>query len=332
MIIVIAWGVWGAWSEYPSHQTPPFPMTLVYVVWALTMIPPAVIALWIIGWKPERDVKSILYGCAAGFLGAGGQLILFPTLKLAPAYLVFPFISLSPVVTIVMALILSKERATMKGWIGIVLAVVAGVLLAYDVPEEKKQDAAQQNGAVVAKADSVPTESEKEKQHDLQVQQDSEKSAAHFLWVVLASLILLAWGVQGFVISHANRSMKAESIFFYMALTAILLIPVALAMTDFTNWRTAINWGFKGPPLTAMIQILNAVGALLLVYAFRYGKAIIVSPLTNAGAPVVTVILSLLMAWLGSELLWNSAKTVNAVGIVAAIVATVLMAIEGEKG
>jgi len=329
MIIVVAWGVWGAWSEYPTKQEPPFPATLVYVVWALTMILPALIALRIIGWKPEHDLKSILYGCAAGFLGAGGQLILFPTLRLAPAYLVFPFIALSPVVTIVMALALSKERATMKGWTGIALAVIAGVLLAYDVPEEKKQDTSQPNGAVVARTDHAPSESEKGKQGDLQAQQESQKASAHFLWVVLALLILLAWGIQGFVISHANRSMKAESIFFYMALTSVLLIPVALAMTDFS---TAINWGFKGPPLTAMIQILNAVGALLLVYAFRYGKAIIDSPLTNAGAPVDTVILSLLMAWLASELVWTTTKTVNAVGIVAAIVATVLMAIEGEKG
>ena len=124
--------------------------TLGYVVWAFVMIPPALVALWIIGWKVEYDAKSIFWGCVAGFLGAGGQLILFKTLRLAPAYLVFPFIALSPVVTIVMALILSKERATMKGWLGIVLAVIAGVLLVYDVPPEKKPDAPTQNSAVMA--------------------------------------------------------------------------------------------------------------------------------------------------------------------------------------
>ena len=39
--------------------------------------------------------------------------------------------------------------------------------------------------------------------------------------------------------------------------------------------------------------MLNAIGALTLVYAFRYGKAIIVSPLINAGAPLVTAVISL---------------------------------------
>ncbi len=45
--------------------------------------------------------------------------------------------------------------------------------------------------------------------------------------------------------------------------------------------------------LAAAIQMLNAVGALTLVFAFRYGKAIIVSPLVNAGAPLLTALLSL---------------------------------------
>jgi len=356
MITVVAWGVWGAFIDTPASQKPPFPETLGYVVWAFVMIPPALVALWIVGWKVEYDAKSIFWGCVAGFLGAGGQLILFKTLRLAPAYLVFPFVALSPVVTIAMALALSKERATMKGWIGIALAVVAGVLLAYDVPPEKKEDASKQT-TVAAKADSASVASDGAKQGDAQVQQDAQKSPSRFLWVFLASMVLLAWGVQGFAISHANKSMKAESIFFYMMLTSVLLIPIALAMTDFTNYRTAINWGLKGPYLAAAIQILNSIGALLLVYAFRYGKAIIVSPLTNAGGPVITVVISLLMALLVTGLPhWDFANTVHsvgfmaavqttmrahpellaavvhAVGIVVAVVATVLMAIEGEKG
>ncbi len=341
MIIVVAWGIWGAYSDYPSkpeNVNPPFPMTLVYVVWALTLIPPALFALRIIGWKPEHDLKSILYGSAAGFLGAGGQLILFPTLDLAPAYLLFPFIALSPVVTIVLALILSRERATTKGWMGIALALVAGVLLA--VPTDFGQEASKQGSTAPNKADApkqppsasvsnVSQQGPKLAQGEAQKQETSRSSAPRYLWVILALLILLAWGLQGFVISHANKSMKAESIFFYMMLTGVILIPVALAMTNFSK---PITWGFKGPGLSAIIQILNSVGALLLVYTFRYGKAIIVSPLTNAGAPVVTVIISLVMAAMAGALIWTVGMKLNGIGIVLAVVATVLMAIEGEKG
>jgi drug/metabolite transporter (DMT)-like permease len=75
-----------------------------------------------------------------------------------------------------------------------------------------------------------------------------------------------------------------------MMLTGLILIPFALLMTDFSM---QINWGLKGPYLAALIQILNSIGALMIVYAFRFGKAIIISPLTNAIAPVITVIISL---------------------------------------
>jgi hypothetical protein len=221
-------------------------------------------------------------------------------------------------------MVISRERATAKGWVGIALAVVAGALLS--VPQDSGEVVPKQETAVAAKMDHSSIETGQYKQADLQPQHDADKTLGRFSWVALAILILLAWGVQGFVISHANKTMKAESIFFYMMLTGLLLIPVALAMTDFSK---PINWGFKGPCLAAMIQILNSVGALLLVYAFRYGKAIIVSPLTNAGAPVVTVILSLLVT---SGLVWTIGVKLNVVGIVLAVVATVLMAIEGEKG
>ncbi len=54
-----------------------------------------------------------------------------------------------------------------------------------------------------------------------------------------------------------------------------------------------MNLGFHGPWLATGIQLLNAVGALLLVYAFRYGKAIVVAPLVNAGAPLLTSLIAL---------------------------------------
>ncbi len=250
IITTVFWGVWGALIEITEKAG--FPATLGYVVWALTMIPPALVALKIIGWKLEHDIKSILLGCAIGFTGAGGQLILFEALRSGPAYLVFPFISLSPVITIVLSYILLKERTSKHGWTGIIFALIAIPLLSYQSPTN---------------------------------------SITHgYLWIILSLLVFVAWGLQAFIMKSANQTMKAESIFFYMTLTGLLLIPVALMMTNFSE---KINYGFSGPYLTAIIQMLNAIGALTIVYAFRYGKALIVSPLTNAVAPVITIILSL---------------------------------------
>ncbi|MCK6560886.1 DMT family transporter [bacterium] len=280
LVTTTFWGLWGALIELPEKSG--FPATLGYSVWALTMIVPALVALRVINWKLDYDRRSILLGTLIGLTGAGGQLILFQALRMGPAYLVFPIISLSPVVTILLAYGFLKERANKMGWAGIALAMIAMPLLSYQPP--------------------------------------GNSGASGVLWVVLALLVFLAWGIQAYFMKLANATMKAESIFFYMTVTGIILIPFALWMTDFAQ---PINWGFRGPYLAAMIQILNSIGALCIVYAFRYGRAIIVSPLTNAVAPVITVVISLII---------HRAVPSRFVltGMVLALLATLLMSLEEE--
>lgn len=281
VIHVIFMGVWGALIEIPEKNG--FPATLGYVVWALTMVPAAILGLIINKWKIEYDLKSIFLGTCAGLLGASGQLVLFFTLKIAPAYLVFPLLSLTPVVTILLAVVLLKEKTGKLGWIGIVAAIIAVLLLSYQPP--------------------------------------GDTTVTGYLWMGLTAIPLIAWGTQGYIMRFANETMKAESIFFYMALSSILLIPVALYMTDFSQ---PINMGFKGPYLAALIQILNAFGALCLVYAFRYGKAIIIAPMTTALSPVLTVVISLaIYAFIPHPVI--------IAGMVLAIVSALMMGIEETK-
>jgi drug/metabolite transporter (DMT)-like permease len=251
LVTTLFWGVWGALIELPEKRG--FPATLGYVVWALTMIPCALVALEIVGWKLETDARSVALGAAAGLLGAGGQLALFETLRRGPAYLVFPIVGLSPAVSVVLAVALLGESTTPRVWTGIVLALVAVPLLSYQPP----------GGAPAARGR---------------------------LWLWLSLAVCLAWGIQAYVLRFANQTMSSEGIFFYMTATGLVLIPIALWMTDF---RKTINWRPSG--VAAVIQSLNSIGALTMVYAFRYGKAIVVSPLINAVAPAITVLLSLIL-------------------------------------
>jgi drug/metabolite transporter (DMT)-like permease len=131
---------------------------------------------------------------------------------------------------------------------------------------------------------------------------------------------MLCWGVQAYFMKAANHVTSAESIFVYMTLSGLALAPVAWAMTDTGR---AINWGLDGPGLAAAIQLLNAIGALTLVFAFRYGKAIIVAPLANAGAPLATALISLAVL----HVVPGPLKTL---GIVLALTASLLLAIEPD--
>lgn len=251
LITTASWGVWGAFIEIPEKAG--FPATLGYVVWSLTMIPCALFALSRINWKLDYDWRSVFLGSTVGLLGAGGQLFLFLALRQGPAYIVFPIISLSPVLTIFLSLVFLKERTHLRQWIGIILALIAMFFL------------------------SNP-------------QVNPGTSTGGIGWLLLAILVFVMWALQAYVMKFSNNTMKAESIYFYMTVTALILSPFAVAMTDFNR---EINWSFNGPWLAAMVQILNAIGALTLVYAFRYGKAIIVAPMTGL-APVLTVVISLI--------------------------------------
>jgi drug/metabolite transporter (DMT)-like permease len=251
LITTISWGVWGAFIEIPEKAG--FPATMGYIVWALTMVPCAIVALVIIKWKLETDLRSILLGSAVGFLGAGGQLLLFQALRDGPAYIVFPFVSLYPVLTIILSVIFLKEKTGKRQWVGIAIALLAILFLSYQKPGES-----------VAKG---------------------------YLWLIFSLIVFVCWGIQAYVMKFSNETMKAESIFFYMMATGVVLIPVAYFMTDFSQ---NINWSFKGPYLAAMIQVLNSIGALMLVYALRYGKAIVVVPMVGL-SPLITIVLSLIL-------------------------------------
>src|SRR5580700_7846668 len=135
------WGVWGAFAEFPTRHG--FPETLVYVVWAFTMIPPALYAMHRAGWRVQSDPKSILLGSLIGLTGAGGQMLLFHAVHTGPTYLIFPIIALSPIVTIAMSVGWLKERVSWIGGIGIVLALLALPLFDYEPGGEPGSPAAQ---------------------------------------------------------------------------------------------------------------------------------------------------------------------------------------------
>src|SRR5262245_59702242 len=162
LVTTVLWGVWGALAGLPGEHG--VPETLNYVVWAITMIPPAIFVLRRADRVLMRDARSVRLGLAIGLLGVGGQLLLFYAVRIGPPYLIFPIISLSPALTIGLSLALLKERTGLLGALGIALALLALPLFDY-------------------RSDGEP--------------------AGYGLWFLLALVVLVAWGVQAYVIKLA---------------------------------------------------------------------------------------------------------------------------------
>ncbi|KAD3455992.1 EamA family transporter [Arthrobacter yangruifuii] len=278
-LLIVFWGVWGAFSALPSTLYG-YPDEMIYVIWSLTMIIPAVFALR--RQKFDRRPKAALYGILVGLTGAGGQLLLFQALTIGPAYLIFPIISISPAITVLMAILFLRERLSKIAVLGLAAVLVALVLFSVS---------------------------------------SGNDDAGSGTWLILSIFICIAWGVQAFFMRKAATiGVNDATTFAWMAITGLALAPVAIIASG--GLPLDVPW--QAPALTAATQLLNAIGALFLVMALSRGKASIVSPVTNALAPALTIVVSLLV--------YQTLPSVyGAIAIVLALVGSTLMVYSDER-
>jgi uncharacterized membrane protein len=206
LAVPVLWGFWGALTEIPEKWlNPSFPPTLGYVVWSLTMLPVTVIAMRRIGWKMNLTRRSFFYGCAVGFSGAAGQLMLFWVLQLGPAYLIFPIVCLSPAVTVLLSWTILRERTYPLALSGILLSLPAIFLVSLQSP--------------------------------------SSSPVKGSLWLFGAVAIFFMWGLQAYFMKSSAGSISSEELFVYMAATGLALSPVALAMGPGFHAGSAAGFG-----------------------------------------------------------------------------------------
>ena len=204
----VALGAVGSAPEIPEKfLTPSFPPTLGYVVWSLTMLPVTVIAMRKINWKINLTPRSFFYGCAVGFSGAAGQLMLFRVLDLGPAYLIFPIVCLSPAVTIVLSFAILRERTYPLALSGILLSLPAILLVSLQSPT------------------SSPVHGS--------------------LWLIGAIAIFFLWGLQAYFMKSSANSISSEELFVYMTGTGLALSPIALAMGPGIHAGSAVGFGIS---------------------------------------------------------------------------------------
>ncbi|MER6082408.1 DMT family transporter [Streptomyces sp. NPDC001833] len=145
-------------------------------------------------------------------------------------------------------------------------------------------------------------------------------------WPLLSVLICVAWGAQAFFMRKAALAdVNDATTFGWMTISGLLLVPVAVAMM---GGLPDAPW--QAPALTAGTQVLNAVGALFLVMALSRGKASVVAPITNALAPVLTIVLSLVV-YQTLPTIWGTIGIALALALAIALGGSTLMVYADEK-
>jgi len=73
--------------------------------------------------------RGVFYVMVATALGISGSIIWYIALEKEKASIVVSFTALYPLITVVLSVIFLKEKLSLENWIGIIFALIAGILL-----------------------------------------------------------------------------------------------------------------------------------------------------------------------------------------------------------
>jgi drug/metabolite transporter (DMT)-like permease len=249
------WAVWAVLSK--AMDSAHLSVTQIQILFTVGLLPTGILAL--VRARPrlaELRSRGGAYGFASGVLGALGNLAFYASLaRGGRAAIVIPFTSLYPLVTLVVAWRLMKERVGKLQIAGTVAAIVAVVLL---------------SGEAEALISAAPAS-------------DGHATA----WLTYASVALVAWGLLSVAQKIATLTISSE-----MSLVGFCLafVPIALVMLAGFDWHI----GGATVALGILAGAMNGLGMLASFAAYRSGgTASVVTPLAGVLTSLFTVALAM---------------------------------------
>jgi len=251
----LCWGVWGVLAKFISSDISPYTNHLLFTVGMLFTIP------FVIRKATLKTVnlKGIVWGLFAGALAVGGNVAIYQSFSLGgQAAVVVPVTNLYPLVTILIALLVLKEKLHWLNGIGILVVVPAIVLLSGQA----------------------------------QILSDPALFFANLglnAWLLFALVALLFWGLFSAAQKVTTNYISAEWSYlsFIVASVLITLGFLAFGLISF-EFSTQTLW------VGALAGALNGLGVLASFAAYRAkGKASKVTAIAGALQPVFTIVLAI---------------------------------------
>jgi uncharacterized membrane protein len=126
ILCIFWWGLWGFLSKVGSASANPMQMQVLFT---LGMLPVALGMLLQMRWKLDRNAGGATYGILSGVTTGLGTLGYYAALREQNASVVTPLTGLFPLLTIVLAFIVLRERLNKVQLGGMVLALASIVVL-----------------------------------------------------------------------------------------------------------------------------------------------------------------------------------------------------------
>ena len=122
LLCILCWGVWAFLSKLVAGEMTPMQ---IQVLFTIGMFPVVLIALVHLRWKVDTDFLGATYGILNGVFAGLGLLAYFAALAREKASIVSPITALFPLLTVVLAFILLRERMNRVQMAGVALALTS---------------------------------------------------------------------------------------------------------------------------------------------------------------------------------------------------------------
>jgi transporter family protein len=126
LLCIFWWGLWGFFSKIGSVSANPLQLQILFT---LGMLPVALGMLLQMRGKLDRNLAGATFGILSGLFTGLGALGFFAALRQQDASVVTPVTGLFPLLTVVLAFIVLRERLNKVQMGGIVLALASIVIL-----------------------------------------------------------------------------------------------------------------------------------------------------------------------------------------------------------
>jgi uncharacterized membrane protein len=116
------------------------------------------------------------------------------------------------------------------------------------------------------------------------------------LWILFALGAALSWGLYGPVLHRGQVALGSPMRALLCVGVAYFLIGVLVPLVSLSYQGGLQGFTMKGSVSALIGGVLGALGAICIIFAFRYGGLpTYVMPLVFAGAPLVNVLFSMIL-------------------------------------
>jgi uncharacterized membrane protein len=250
------WGVWGVLAKFISSDITPFVNHFLFTVGMLFTLP------FIIKKCKRKDAntKGIFYGIISGVFAVIGNIAVYKAFASGGlAAIVIPVTNLYPLITIIIALAIFKEKLNWMNVIGLLLAIPAILIL---------------SGEPLLFSDPA----------------SFFRKMGLNVWMVYSLVALLFWGIFSAAQKVTTNYVSTAWSYLSFIVSSVLITLVFLFM-GYLN----INYSTTTLVIGSVAGLLNGLGVLASFAAYSSeGKASQVTTVAGALQPVFTIVLSVL--------------------------------------